>query len=99
MFCLFAKSNERTQFYSLKYGILQGFPALRKATTVCAKLRFFFYITNQVLINHLLFLSLFQVDEQMVTVYNSQTKVICPISLLVKAYGVYIINKMIHAYL
>ena len=47
----------------------------------------FFYITNQVLTNHLLFLSLFQVDEQMVTVYNSQTKVICPISLLVKAYG------------
>ena len=43
MFCLFAKSNERTQFYSLKCGILQGFPALRKATTVCAKLRFFLY--------------------------------------------------------
>ena len=42
MFCLLAKSNERTQFYSLKCGILQGFPALRKATTVCAKLRFFF---------------------------------------------------------
>ena len=59
----------------------------------------FFYITNQVLTNPLLFLSLFQVDEQMVTVYNSQTKVICPISLLVKAYGVYTINKMIHAYL
>ena len=98
MFCLFAKSNERTQFHSLKCGILQGFPALRKATTVCAKLRFF-YITNQVLTNPLLFLSLFQVDEQMVTVYNSQTKVICPISLLVKAYGVYTINKMIHAYL
>ena len=63
------------------------------------KITIFFYITNQVLTNHLLFLSLFQVDEQMVIVYNSQTKFICPISLLVKAYGVYTINKMIHAYL
>ena len=43
MFCLFAKINERTQFYFIKCGILQGFPALRKATTVCAKLRFFLY--------------------------------------------------------
>ena len=98
MFFLFAKSNERTQFYSLKCGILQGFPALRKATTVCAKLRFFLH-HQQALTNHLPFLPLCQVDEQMITVYNSQTKVICPISLLVKAYGVYTINKMIHAYL
>ena len=43
MFCFFAKINERTQFYFIKCGILQGFPALRKATTVCAKLGFFLY--------------------------------------------------------
>ena len=54
-------------YYHINYGVIQGFPALRKAvTTHVKKYDLFsrvFDIVNQLLIRHLSFGALGQVDE------------------------------------
>ena len=70
------------RIYHINYGVLQGFPALRKAVTTHSKRYCIFSrvynIANQLLTRHSPFASLSLVNERR-SLHHSQSKVVCRI--------------------